>query len=717
MSLRFLAGLLIALALGVCSATTAAAAEPPIACLRTAAPGTLALLTQTTAVEAEAQLFDAGSDGARQVAGTRLGALFGCPDVAGTGDTTAIAGLTLDFNGVSGRIRAAIRTGNGEFGEPVDLDTFNADDRLSLDPHVAVGPRGDVAVIWYSFSFDPAADGEASIAVRIARRPAGGQFGPAETLSTIPASSQVDGAPVVAVGIDGDGTTTALWSDPLPDQNGSDDAVVRTAAAPSGGGFSAVRRISGRVQTLSGLALAVAPSGRAVAAWTGTAGVSSVERSDASSDFTAPQEIVSSADPGLGGTEFTGAAAALGSDGTTLVSWVTFADQTRLGMDAAWHTPGAGFAAPQHVWSETVPGPSEPGFEGVPQGTFTRVGATRSLKALRTTQFGASEPDDPFPIDLPRDEVPPRALVSPDGRLTLTWLLPRPLGSDEMPTAWTASGTTGAGFGAAHRVSGDCRPAAGITPFTSGSDPLVSWIDNSTTYAGDSIETPASDGRLHIQTPDQTLPSVVPPIKLAAIAAPPSQAVYFDDPVTLDASCDRACDLRAWVPGGRGTGPVATAGATLTRSGRVQIGLVGPNQTSLAPRRPGRLTIRVRACDPSGNVVANTSVSVHLARRRIPPFAQVSHLRGRRAGKHVVATWRTDRPAKRQDFVVLVSDKPHPGFEDAIDSPSVAFVAGAGKRSFKALVPNESSARYVAVIAVGEDPPNHTRVVSARIHG
>jgi hypothetical protein len=128
------------------------------------------------------------------------------------------------------------------------------------------------------------------------------------------------------------------------------------------------------------------------------------------------------------------------------------------------------------------------------------------------------------------------------------------------------------------------------------------------------------------------------------------------------------------------------------------------------------LTVRVRACDQSGIAIANTSVSVRVARRPVPPLQRAKHVRARRSGKRAVVTWRTDRPARRQEFIVLATNDRHADFGSAYGGTTAAFAAGNGRRSFKARVPADGM-RYVAIFTIAEDPPFRSRTTSVRIRG
>src|SRR6201999_2206575 len=130
--------------------------------------------------------------------------------------------------------------------------------------------------------------------------------------------------------------------------------------------------------------------------------------------------------------------------------------------------------------------------------------------------------------------------------LLITWVAPRVVKSDQLPTAWAAAGTLADGLGSARRISGDCRPAIALPPFVAGGTPLVAWLDDSSRLGFPGFELVDGGGRLHIQTPDQPQATTGAPVKLTATAPSKRQVVYFDDPVKFNVSCDRACDLRAW---------------------------------------------------------------------------------------------------------------------------------------------------------------------------
>ena len=696
------ASLLVLAALLVLPVSTAhAAARPALGCLRAGGPGTLTVVQADRGGTSQFELFAAGLGGLKELTRTPLGG--GCGDSATGGDTTALIAIDHD-KADEQHMRVVMRHGDGAFGTPVEVAHIAPDDAVATTPRIAVGPNGDVAVAWVEYVGQPFTDsGEQAVRIVAARRPAGGSFTVPRTVAKLPYDGFLDGTPPVRVGVDAAGATTVVWSRPLPTDDTTEygDAALETASAPRAGGFGDVSQLSGRVEGFDSFALAVAPGGGALVAWTGTGGLATAERPSATSPFAAAQEIVSTATPShVDGRPYS-PTVALAPDGGAVIAWESF-DGDRLAVGATSRAAGQPLAAPRQIWSEPLPGYRAGGAVIIEAGN---AGGTAGGSAFFEISHG---PNAPY------EDVPPRASIAPDGQVTLTWLLPRRFRGDQIPTAWSASGTLATGFGTARQASGNCRAATGLTPFTGDAGPLIAWLDDAGSAVGIPYELFGGDGRVHVQTPDHVLPTTGSPIKLDATAPGGTQSVYQDDPVNVGASCDRACDVRAWIPGAAGQLPKAATGKTLRRGGRTRMSLSTITGEPLAPSRPGPVRVRVRACDADGAVVADTSVAVRLARHPVPPLVKLRDVEARRSGGDVIVTWTTDRNAKRQTFYVTGLKRRQPRSTDDYEELGQIEPPRSGRRHFR-LRARSSDAKYVIVDVAARDAPYRERSRTVRV--
>jgi hypothetical protein len=159
--------------------------------------------------------------------------------------------------GRSWSLRAAVRPGGAQFGEPVTVTTRPVRENATIDepparPHVSVG-GGTALVVWTNTAVPRQEAPHAALLTA-----AGGRFGPWR-LSRSTRSVDAEG------GMDAAGAATVAWSTFVT----PDRAVLRVAERPAGGRFSAPRPVlrSGGCDTVFEPRLAVAPDGAALLAW------------------------------------------------------------------------------------------------------------------------------------------------------------------------------------------------------------------------------------------------------------------------------------------------------------------------------------------------------------------------------------------------------------------------------------------------------------------
>jgi hypothetical protein len=291
------------------------------------------------------------------------------------------------------------------------------------------------------------------------------------------------------------------------------------------------------------------------------------------------------------------------------------------------------------------------------------------------------------------------ALLTDSGDIALGWVGMRRYGADLIATAYVARGTLSRGFGAAHRLSGECRPANGAVAVPTTGAPLIAWTDNSTSLT-DGFALTDGDGRLHVTDDATTQPEAAP--KLTVVESKRAQSLYFDGPVEVTASCDRPCDVRAWLP----MGNHATLGALSTtlpanRRTRVRIA-AGADRHHVVARGAGTVPVLLRACGLDGTGGVTTEIHVPAKRRTPPPFAVPRHVKARRSGDSVVVTWTTDVPARRV-FYSVSTQRSRQATPDDYSSASEG-VNGDGQRRFRVRL-DAPGARFAGVDAFRRDLP------------
>jgi hypothetical protein len=169
-------------------------------------------------------------------------------------------------------ILASARMAGGSFSVPQTLSDPTQNATL---PDVAIDAHGDALAVWLQF------DG-ANERVQSAYRPAGGSFGPAQTLS---AGGYDAGEPRAAM--DGAGEAAIVWS-----LRSGVTTKIQAALAGPGGGFDAPVDLTGFTADESVPQIALDAHGSAIAVWDGSDGANiRIEESSrpAGGGFGAPQ--------------------------------------------------------------------------------------------------------------------------------------------------------------------------------------------------------------------------------------------------------------------------------------------------------------------------------------------------------------------------------------------------------------------------------------------
>ncbi len=626
------------------------------------------------------------------------GRTAGCPRAAAQPGGAGVVAMPTTSGGRSG-VWVALRDPGGSFGAPERLTARRG--ATIFDLAVAVSERGDAVVAWTEIELDARAARIGS-RVRIARRLAGGRLGAPQELA---ARRGAVVFPRVNVGIGVAGEAVAAWTSG-PDRSSSGLAEVDAAIAPPGGAFGAARRL-GASELPGAPALAVAPDGRALAAFASGPGLRVAERAPGAG-FGAATLV-----PGAFAIE---AAVALRAGGGAVVAWRGFGDDVSA---VVRDRPGP-FGPAVRIAGEP------PGGFGVDSGVFA---------------FTAAEP----PVDLDAGAL--RLALAGDGRAVLTWAAPhsRRAGSSVAPlvaalspagdpepvqelggplrdadavvpvvlpggapaVAWAdnrdadavAPGLLADGAPAVSRT--DNRHADAVTPgLLAGGAPAVAWADNrdadAVTPGPLACGAPAvswtdnpddeGGGRLHIAL-EGVAPAPDPPAPRVRVERPRRSVLRADEPLVLPVTCAAACDVRAEV---LGHGVAATLSLARAGTGRLRL---GPASRPLAPRRRGPVRVRVLSGAPGARSPLVQTVTLRLRGLPRPPPPRVLDLRARRHGGTVEVTWRTDVPARGVFFAVE-------GHARASRDSTVLARGGAegnGRRRFHVTLRRAARVRWVTV--------------------
>jgi hypothetical protein len=149
------------------------------------------------------------------------------------------------------RIQAAFRPAGGSFESPTTL-SGDGPDRL-YPPSLAADAKGNAIVAWFRY-------GDGDQRIQVAFRPAGGGFGPPETIAEVPSWESLGPDPTVAMNQRGDGVL--VWR-----QGYGIEAALRHGD----GAFSAPETIAGSGG--GGLDAAIDSKGNAVAVWIAGSGI------------------------------------------------------------------------------------------------------------------------------------------------------------------------------------------------------------------------------------------------------------------------------------------------------------------------------------------------------------------------------------------------------------------------------------------------------------
>jgi hypothetical protein len=661
-------------------------------CLRpTGAPGLVGLLGPLERRIAPYDLLRVSADGVSTAATARLGVLEVCPAVAADPSGHAIVAGAARVRRFSGVVRAALAQPGGGFGAPVDIARTRSS---ATEVAAAVGPRGEAVVAWMSVRGTPGRRGtDALTRVIAALRPAGGSFGRPQFLTPWRRGSFVLQGRVIA-GMDASGTATVAWTQAIPDRGNIPHlSTIEVAAGPPGERFGPAHVITRSVQDTERVALSVAPDGRALLAHDGQGTIQVFERAPGVPVFSRVRRLRTRRD------EWQRPEVAVAADGSALVAW--------RGADAGSESDGSEDVLltsrrDTGAWTGPVV------LQRRRRGDFS-LGESYVILAERI----GGRPEPPYDPD----NTGLRAAIGPDGRYLVSWGRERrlPLG-DRVLAARMVQGEAG---GAASRVEiagCACRSVNGVGPVAlAGGEPVLSYTDNVTSMLDFGLEIPRRFGRLHVAESGPAGGGPEPP--RLTIRAPRTRTLGYRNRLRVRVGCDRPCDLRAYVVGGRGRAR-GVAIATLRRAGSTRLAIKPVSADHLAPPSRGRARVVVHGYAPNARRFARRSVAIDLRRKPLRPLPEILNVQAVRRGPTVVVTWQTARPARRVSF--RVRGRLSRGDRFPISEESAE---GRGKRSFRVRLRIDRELRelgeitVIAVSVVRERPPHDRRTVVVPVSG
>jgi hypothetical protein len=534
------------------------------------------------------RFLQASREGLRVREELELGGDTVCPEVSRRANGVGVVAAQRLGAGSGDEVVATVRDPGGAWRPPVSLAIPEGSYVYDLD--TAVADSGDAVVAWTER--DAIRD---AYRLRLARRPAGQAFGPAETIGP---QWIADG--VLEIGVAATGETFAMTatreSDRLPLH-----APVRVAVAPRGEAFGAFTGL-GLMAWRSQAALAVAQDGRALVAFGDGANVLVAER--------APGEGFGSAAAAGAATDIVGvdADAALGTGGAAAVAWA--GREEHAGAMVTRRSQGP-FTPPVTVRART-PFTDDPFF--VSQ-TFAAAFGIGSAFEGRDAGTLALTGDGHAALAGYRDDDVHGVFQL---RASLTTV---PLGGDRADTQ-ILGGVLG--------LSG----SASAISLTDGTPALV-WPER--------ID---ASGTVHLAAQGATTPDEPPPPRVT-VGAPVRRVVAPGEQLVLPVRCSGPCDVRGQALGGSR----ATGRLRLKRAGRGLLKLE-TGSVPLAPRRLGPVRIRLTYGHLDTQHPSTRIVTVRLERPTDPPRPRLVGLRAERRQRTIRVTWRVRHPDETAAYLV-----------------------------------------------------------------
>jgi uncharacterized repeat protein (TIGR01451 family) len=384
-----------------------------------------------------------------------------------------------------------------EFGSP---QTVSSDEDSSGSPQVAVDPQGNAVAVWVSFGTQ----------VQAAFRPAGGSFGPPQTISA-GSSFPLSLLQALQVAVDSEGNAVAVWTRSSTVSlcreiclGTRTETTVEAAFRPRDGSFGPVQPIATGAyfddsggqnddgRRLFSARVALGPEGDAIAVW---------ERLDVVSDPSGVRHVEQHVDAafrpagalfGPGQAISTSAASqpdiAVGSQGTAVAVWRSDGANNRI--EAAFSSGAGVFGTPQTI---SDAGSHDPQVAVNPDGDAValwvrEVGDDRSIEAGFRPQDGSF--GTPQTISDPGQSFDPRVAMDAQGGAAAVWQR----SGDGIQAAFRPAG---GGFGDVQTVSDPGGNSARVAVDPGGGAVAV-W--QRSTYDIEAAFRPAGGGFGEVQT-------------------------------------------------------------------------------------------------------------------------------------------------------------------------------------------------------------------------
>jgi hypothetical protein len=656
-------------------------------CLRpTGTPGLVGMLGPLERRMSPYDLLRVSPGGIAITATARLGILDECPDVASDPSGHAIVAGVVRARRFRGLIRAVLAEPGGGFGAPMDVArTRSSVTRVAA----AVSPRVDAVVAW-AVSRHRARRGLTVDRTRViaALRPAGGTFGPPQFLTPWRRAGFAPTA-TVSAGMEASGRATVAWAQAIPDRGNIPNlSTVAVAAAEPGRGFGTPQLITPRVQDAYHVSLSVAPAGRALLAHDGQGRIRVFERVASGSEFVSVLRLPSRRRL----SEWQDPDVALAPDGSALVAWQGGQDTGFEDVFVASRRSAGPWTAP-FALQRSREDDSSAGFYGV---------------LLTSTSRQPSPPLD--------DNTGVRAAIGPDGRYLVSWAVERPLPlGDRRLAPRIARGRAGGRPSRPETAGCACRSINGAVALTlAGGEPAMAYTDNVTTMFDFGLEFARRAGRLHIAGSGRPGLSPLPP--RLRVRPPRAMTLDYNNRLRVRVGCDRACDLRGYVVGGRDRARGVAIG-TLHEAGSTRLAIKPAFGDHLVPPSRGQARVVVHGYARNGRRFTSRSVPVDLRRQPLRPLPRVLNVRAVKRGGAVVVTWQTATPATRVSFRVkgrLSRRDRFPVLEESVQ--------GRGRRSFRLRLPLREvrelgDVTVIALSVVRDRPPHDRRTVVVPVSG
>jgi hypothetical protein len=527
---------------------------------------------------------DVGASGLAGARSVSLGRLEECPEVAtnSRGDVI-LAGFTdptSPIGSADGGIVRAASTIPGRSADAVaDIDTTEG---YIDDMAIAVDEQGQALLVWSESDDDSR--------LRGSWRQPDGTWGTAFDIVPPQVNDQPDNR-LVAVAPDGSGGFTLAWVDQsVPVEIAARRAADVFVASFRDGTLGPVSKL-GRTDFVTALEMRATPDGRILVAYDGRGKIQLHEHTSGAAGFRALPPLTSA------GRRLYAPSLDLAPDGSAVAAAVVSSvalfsapPRFKVGLSAWTRRGEQPFGGEQVLKPLQLVGPRSFVFDA---GSYT--------------SRGAKPPSD--------DEAgKPRARLAPDRRVLVTWSWPTRTRDGDRPNRTFASlGTLDGGFGRSEPLGSLCRDNTGTAPLLTELGPIAAWADNLSS-AGDEGTQPSGHGLVHLSRPAVGGSTADPP--KARLRIKP-QSLEHGQALRARASCDRACELRAFIVDRRGR-EVALGSAYLARRGTVPLVVETVNYDyHVSGGRSGRVRVRLHACSPGSRSM--TSTSAVGAVRAVPP--------------------------------------------------------------------------------------------------